>query len=228
MSDNAAFDVQLRSVMTNLADKFPLGAIPLEDTLASVTAAAVELIGGVDHADILLIDGDRFDSLASTAPVAEELDAVQLRFQQGPCLQAAVADSVIRSPDLRTEPRWPEFAVAAVGLGIFSVLSFQLYTHSGGAGALNLLGRTPGAFTHEAEALGAMLATHAALALAAANTRQQWDSALASRDHIGQAKGILMERFDIDAVHAFDMLKTLSQQTNIPLRDLARRVIETR
>ena len=55
-----------------------------------------------------------------------------------------------------------------------------------------------------------MLVTHAAVALSAVNTRQQIDSALASRDHIGQAKGILMERFGIDAIRAFELLTKLS------------------
>ena len=82
------------------------------------------------------------------------------------------------------------------------------------------------AFTQEA--LGAMLATHAALALSAANTREQFYSALASRDRIGQAEGIVMERFSIDAVQAFEMLKTLSQETNTPIRDLAEQVIDSR
>jgi transcriptional regulator with GAF, ATPase, and Fis domain len=228
MFGDTRFDVQVHSVMMQLADNFPLQPIPVEDTLAGVTAAAVELIDGVDHADVLLIDGDQCDSMAPTAPVAKELDTIQLQLQQGPCLQAAVADAVIRSPDLRVEQRWPHFAAAAINLGIFRVISFQLYTHHRGAGALNLLSRTAGAFTHEAEALGAMLATHAALALAAASTRQQFASALSTRDHIGQAKGILMERFNIDAVRAFEILKQLSQQTNTPLRELALRVIEQR
>jgi AmiR/NasT family two-component response regulator len=108
------------------------------------------------------------------------------------------------------------------------MLSFRLYTHLGGTGALNLLGGIPRALSQEAEALGAMFATRAALALSAANTREQFSSALASRDHIGQSKGIIMERFNVDAVRAFDMLKRLSQESNTPIRDLAERVIDLR
>jgi GAF domain-containing protein len=230
MSNGAEYeyDQQLHAAMAELANNFPLYAGEVEDTLASVTTAAVELIRGVDHADILLTDGGRFASMAPTAPIAKELDAIQQRLQEGPCLQAATTDLVIRCTDLRDEPRWPQFAAAATKLGVYSMLTFQLYTHRGGTGALNLLGSTPRAFTQEAEAVGAMLATHAALAVSAANAREQFSSALASRDHIGQAKGIIMERFDIDAVQAFEMLKTLSQDTNTPLRDLAERVIDTR
>ena len=230
MSTDAEYDERLRSAMAEIVSKFPLGPGRIvEETLASITAAAVDLIDGVDHADILLIDEDHFESVAPTAPIVKELDDIQQQFQQGPCLQAATTDDlVVRCTDLQDEPRWPQFAAAATKLGVYSMLSFQLYTHRGGTGALNLLGGAPRAFSHEAEAVGAMLATHAAVALAAVNTREQFSSALASRDHIGQAKGIIMERFNIDAMQAFEMLTKLSQESNVPIRDLAGRVIRSR
>lgn len=228
MSNNSDFDEHIGAAMAKLVTDFPIHSSDIQETLAGVTAAAVDLIGGVDYADVLLIEDDHFDSIASTAPIVEELDAVQERLGQGPCLQAAVADSVIRCADLRDESRWPEFATAATKLGVRSMLSFQLYTSKGGAGALNLLGNAPRAFSAEGEALGAILATHAAVALAAINREHQYESALASRDNIGQAKGILMERFSIDAVQAFDMLKRLSQSTNTPIRTLAKRTITTK
>jgi transcriptional regulator with GAF, ATPase, and Fis domain len=228
MSNGAEYDQQLRSAIAELANAFPLSGADVTETLARVTTAAVELIRGVDHADVLLVEENRFESVAATDPIAKELDDVQDRLQQGPCLQAALADPVIRCTDLRADSRWPQFADAATKLGIHSMLSFQLYDHPHGAGALNLLGREPHTFTKEAEGLGAMLATHAALAFAAANTQQQFTSALASRDHIGQAKGILMERFSIDAVQAFELLTKLSQDTNTPVREIAEHVINAR
>jgi GAF domain-containing protein len=227
--DGADYDQQLHAAMNELAATFPFGSGGVQQTLAAVTATAVELICGLDHADILLIDEGRFESVAPTTPIVKELNDIQWRLQQGPCLQAATtADRIVRCTDLRDEPRWPEFALEATRLGIFSMLSFQLYTHRGGTGALNLLGSAPHAFTEDAEALGAMLATHAALALTAANTESQFSTALASRDQIGQAKGIIMERFNIDAVQAFRLLTKLSQGTNMPVRELALRVIDSR
>jgi hypothetical protein len=228
LSNDIDFDEHIGAAMAKFVTKFPINTSGIEETLAGITAAAVEMIIGVDYADVMLIKNDHFDSIAPTAPLVKELDCVQERLGEGPCLHAAVADSVIRCPDLRDEPRWPQFASAAVELGVHSSLSFQLYTTKGGAGALNLLGSAPHAFSLEGEALGAMLATHAAVALAAINREQQFESALASRDNIGQAKGMLMERFSIDAVQAFDMLKKLSQSTNTPLRTIAARVIATR
>jgi transcriptional regulator with GAF, ATPase, and Fis domain len=170
VSNAASHDRQLRSAMADLAGNFTSGAIDVDDALANVTAAAVNLIPGIDYADILLIEEGQFQSVAPTAAIVKEIDAVQQRVQEGPCLEAAVADSVIRCPDLDNDLRWPQFAPAATGLGVHSMLSYQLYSYRGGVGALNLLGSAPQQFTFEAEGLGAMLATHAAVALIAANT----------------------------------------------------------
>jgi hypothetical protein len=146
---------------------------------------------------------------------------------QGPCLDAAVDELVVRCPDLSQDERWPGFAAAAVEAGVHSMLSYQLYTHRGGAGALNLFGCTARRFNAEAEAIGAMLATHAAVALIAADKQLQFESALASRDLIGQAKGIVMERFKTDAVQAFHLLVKRSQDTNTPLRTVAAQIVES-
>ena len=105
-------------------------------------------------------------------------------------------------------------------------MSFRLYTLGVDSGALNLFGFGTGSFTAEPEALGAMLATHAAVALVAVNRQQQFESALASRDLIGQAKGILMGRFDVDAVRAFELLRRVSQESNTPVKEIAARLTE--
>jgi GAF domain-containing protein len=218
----------IRAAMTELTQHFAQNIVDLEELLGTVAAAAVALLPGVDCADVLLIDGDDFRSIAPTAPVVAELDVAQQRLREGPCLQAAVADSMIHCPDLSAEPRFPRFAPAAVDAGVHSMLSFQLYIHQDrGAGALNLCGHTPRVFTFEEQAIGAMLATHAAIALLAANKQHQFESALASRDLIGQAKGILMERFHLDAVAAFRLITRYSQDTNTPVHNVAQRIVDT-
>lgn len=216
----------IRVAMAQLTENFATktGA---DAVLNSVTSSAVQLIDGVDAADILVIADGRFTSMAPTTDLVVQLDRLQQDLQEGPCLEAAVADAVIRSADLRDEPRWPRFAKAAVELGARSVMSFQLYRHQSGVGALNLFGREPHQYSLDAEAIGAMLATHAANALVAADRQQQFDSALSSRDVIGQAKGVLMERYGVDAVQAFDMLTSLSQNSNTPVRVVATHVVET-
>lgn len=232
MVEDAAGDA-VRDAMAELAASF---AAPTKITaiLESVTAHAVGLIGQVDFADVLLIDGHEYQSMAPTAAVAVELDTLQIDLQEGPCLTASTADVTVVYSDLTSEPRWPRFAAAAVQAGIQSMMSFHLYTHStkphggaGGRGALNLFSRNRYEFSIEERVIGAMLATHAACALIAADRQKQFESALASRDLIGQAKGILMERFKIDAVHAFNLIAKFSQDNNMPVREIAQRIADS-
>lgn len=201
----------------------------VEEVLAGVTSAAVELIPGADMAGVLLTaKGGKFASLVETTDLVRRLDRVQEAHQEGPCLDAAVDELVVRADDFATDPRWPKFGRAALALGVHSGLSFKLYGSKQTAGALNVFGSKPNVFGAESEAIGLVLASHAAAAILASRHGEQLRSAVASRDTIGQAKGIIMERFNIDAVQAFSLLRKLSQADNVPLAVIAQRVIDTR
>jgi transcriptional regulator with GAF, ATPase, and Fis domain len=224
MDDREYADV-LRRTMTELTAQFA-HPTDLDVTLRGVTASSVDLIDGVICADVLLISGaDLFRSIAATSQLAVDMDELQQRFREGPCLDAAVGESVVLANDLVADGRWPRFAEAATAAGVHSLMSFQLYTHNNRLGALNLFGRESDVFTTECEAVGAMLATHAAVALIADDVRLQFRSALASRDVIGQAKGMIMERFDVDAVRAFAILTKLSQDSNTRLAEVAEEMV---
>ncbi len=108
------------------------------------------------------------------------------------------------------------------------MLSFKLYTANRTAGALNLFAFKPHAFDGEDETIGTVLAAHAAAAILASREGEELQSALTTRDRIGQAKGIIMERYGVDDIRAFEMLRRLSQDSNTRLVEVAQRVIETR
>ena len=143
-------------------------------------------------------------------------------------MQAAIDDLIVRTDDFRTEQRWPQYSPAVVELGVLSGLSVKLYTADRTAGALNLFAFKPNAFDGEDETIATVLAAHAAAAILASRQGEQLQSALTTRDRIGQAKGIIMERYGIDDVQAFEMLKRLSQDSNTRLADIAQQVIDTR
>ncbi|GJF13109.1 hypothetical protein NGTWS1803_24020 [Mycolicibacterium cyprinidarum] len=200
-----------------------------EDVLSDVTAEAKKLIPGVDASGVLMIGkGGKFDSLACTSELPRRLDELQMKYREGPCVQAALDELIVRTDDFRTEARWPKYAAAAVEHGVLSALSFKLYTSSQTAGALNLFAFETNAFDAEAETVGAVLAAHGAAAILASRQSEQLESALSTRDRIGQAKGIIMERYNVDDVAAFDMLRRLSQDSNTRLVEVAERVIQTR
>ncbi len=225
MDDHEYADM-IRQTMADLTKRL-VNETDIDVALKRVTEASVELISGVHYADVLVISSPQdYRSLAPTSQLAVDVDRVQQRFQEGPCVDAAAnSDAVVACDDLHQDARWPRFAAAAVALGVRSILSFPLYTYDSNVAALNLFGSQPDVFSEEARALGAMMATHAALVLLFHDKERQFKSALASRDIIGQAKGMIMERFDVDAVHAFELLVKLSQNTNTPVANIAAEII---
>jgi GAF domain-containing protein len=201
----------------------------VEEVLSDVTAAATELIPGADTAGVLLIGrGGKFESIAGTSELPHRLDELQMKFSEGPCVEAALDELIVRTEDFRSEQRWPRYSAAVVEIGVLSGLSFKLYTADRTAGALNLFSFKPEAFDAEDETTGVVLAAHAAAAILASRQGEQLESALSTRDRIGQAKGIIMERFGVDDVQAFEMLRRLSQDSNTRLIEVAQRVIDTR
>lgn len=224
MVDNQFADM-IRQTMRNLTEKYA-GPADLDATLSGVTQAAVRLVPGIDSADILMFSPpDEFESLAATSPLPPRIDAFQQDFHEGPCVDAMDGETLVRCDDLNNDPRWPRFGKSAVAAGVHSVLSFQLYTHGSRRAAMNLFGLKRNAFTMQAEALAAMIATHAATALIAHNKELEFRSALARRDTIGQAKGMIMERFDVHPVQAFELLVKVSQNSNTRVADVAAEVV---
>ena len=180
----------------------------VDDVLSDVTSAAMELIPGADTAGVLLIGkGGKWDSVANTSDLPYRLDELQMLFNEGPCVEAALDELIVRTDDFRSEQRWPQYAAAVVEIGILSGLSFKLYTSDRTAGALNLFSFKPTAFDAEDETTGVVLAAHAAAAILASRHGEQLKSALSTRDRIGQAKGIIMERYGVDDLKAFEMLR---------------------
>ncbi|MDF2829753.1 MAG: response regulator with putative antiterminator output domain [Mycobacterium sp.] len=225
MSEPTSHDLAVR-----MADLARAVAAPRsgEEIFEEVTKAAVELIPGVDTAGILLITkGGKYESHAGTTELPHELDELQHLLQEGPCLDAAF-DDILAVEDFREETRWPAYSAAVAKLGVFSSLSMRLYTNERTAGALNLFGFEPTQWDSEKRTTGIVLAAHAASAIMSNRQGEQLQSALSTRDRIGQAKGIIMERYGVDDMRAFDMLRRLSQEGNTPLVDIAARVIETR
>jgi len=153
------------------------------------------------------------------------VDALQHEFGEGPCLDAVYEHKTVRVDDMASESRWPAFASRAAEAGARSMLSFQLWVEGDNLGALNLYSRRPHAFDEDSEHIGLLYAAHAAVAYAAAQRQDQLQAAVDTRDLIGQAKGILMERYGIDDDRAFAFLVRLSMDRNQKLRDIAQHIV---
>lgn len=197
-------------------------------TLDRIVGLAVEVVPGCDAAGVMLIHrGGRVESPAATEDLVREADAAQYELGEGPCLEAIWQDHTFRVDDMAGESRWPRFAPRAVELGVRSMLSLELFAAEHALGALNLFARKPRAFDDRSEEVAWLFASHAAVALASAQESAQLREAIETRQVIGEAMGILMERFRLDEDQAFDVLRRASQEYNTKLREVARRVTET-
>ncbi|WP_229071604.1 GAF and ANTAR domain-containing protein [Actinoplanes sp. DH11] len=200
----------------------------LEDTLDGIVWAAVHTVPGAEHAGLTVVRGRReVTTRAASHDVVRRVDRAQYETGQGPCLDAVYEKQTVRLSDMATEDRWPDFTRQALERGVRSMLSFQLYVRQDDLGALNLYSPKADAFDDESENVGLLLAAHAAIAMAGAQKEHDLSLAISMRDVIGQAKGILMERYKITGDQAFQLLARTSQRANIKLAEVARYLVET-
>lgn len=201
----------------------------LQETLDSIVALAVSMVPGCTAAGISLIERREITTPASTDAAVRVGDAMQYELDEGPCLDAIRTQELVRSDEIVSDERWPRWAPAvAERLGVASMLCVQLYTSETKHGALNLYAVEPHAFSPADEALAGTFAAVAAAAMQAAQTEEQLSSAVASRTLIGQAQGIVMERYGLSPENAFSVLSRISQDSNTKLAAVAQEIVSTR
>ncbi len=203
------------------------------DTLVSVVELAVSTIEGCDFAGVFLIDTGVVATPVHTDPIVVEVDTLQHQTNEGPCLDAIAHRLIFYADDLANDLRWLHFAPRATRAGIRSVLALPISADAE-RGALNLYARYPSAFGVVDRAKAAILVSMASLALSVAHSHEDEErraanlhAALSSRETIGEAMGILMERERITAQQAFDVLRRASQHLNVKLREVAQNLIDT-
>ncbi|GAB3226447.1 GAF and ANTAR domain-containing protein [Mycolicibacterium hippocampi] len=201
---------------------------PMASGLEELVAKAASHVPGTQFVGMTVASRTQgISTAAATHPYAKTLDEIQQRHQEGPCLSAAWEHHTVRIDDLKTEQRWPLYCIDALAeTPVRSVLAFEVFVNDDILAALNFYSEHPRAFEQESIELGIIFATHTALAWSMFRRNAQFRSALASRDLIGQAKGILMNQFNVDAVRAFELLTRLSQDSNTKLVDIAKQIVD--
>jgi GAF domain-containing protein len=210
-------------------------AASVDSTLSLVTQLAVENVPGCEHAGTsMTANGDGVRPGASTSDLARRLDEAQCEEGEGPCLDAISSRGLVPVPDLAQETRWPRFRPLAAAAGLGSILSVPLLYGDEVVGALNMYAGRPRGFDDADADFVLLYGFEGALAIGMARTHQhaalqaeQLQQALTSRDVIGQAKGIIMERERLTADQAFEVLRKASQHRNVKLRDVAEQVAST-
>jgi hypothetical protein len=216
-------DESLVGAMRQLSEALTPG--DLDATLERITGAAVEILPEVQYASITVKHPDgRLTTSAPTDDLLCDIDALQYELQEGPCYEAAVDTVHITAPDLENDSRFPRYAAAAVEQGLRAQAGIRLFETSDSNGALNLYSTRAGAFT-DLGTLGELFANQAATAIDYAINITQLEEAVRNRQLIGQAVGILMERYELSEDRAFAFLVRTSSTSNMKLRDVAREVV---
>lgn len=203
------------------------------NALDVLVSTAVETVPGAQFAGITIGRNGQFATPSATNDIVSKVDEIQYRLGTGPCVDAVLEDLVFNARDLRTDARWAPFGKQAYAeTGVVSMLSFRLFMELDAdvVAGLNMYSTEPDAFDDDSESVGALMATHGALAMAHATAREKASNltvALKTSREIGIAMGVLMNRHRISRDEAFDLLRIASQHTHRKLALVAADVAET-
>lgn len=200
----------------------------VHDTLQRIVGLAVEAIPGCDYAGVSMVEGrSKVHTPVSTHEAARASDTLQYRLREGPSLDSIWDNDYVYLPDVAQGSQWPRYAEEASKLPIGSLLTFRLFTSRETLGALSLYARTSHAFEPQDHDIGVIFSAQAATALASTRRLSNLNRALETRETIGQAQGILMERHHMTAEQAWQHLRSASQNLNMRLAELAERLTRT-
>lgn len=210
------------------AAKMVHAPLTVEETLDAIVEATLHTVPGFDHVGISLTHRDgRIETMAGTDQLVWELDDVQYSLKEGPCYDAIRGGGPVMVEHARHDQRWPTYMPQAVKHGLRAQLAVGLYREEDSVGGLNLYSTESDTIDEHALQIAELFASHAAIALGRSRQESQLNEALVSRKVVGQAVGIIMERYRIDEHRAFQFLIRASQSTNIKLREVAREVVTT-
>jgi GAF domain-containing protein len=200
----------------------------VDATLEAIAFAARDSVPGFNLVGISTVDSrGKAVTRAVTDPLVTRFDELQYKFDEGPCLDALGAAHVVAVPDIRHEQRWPRYVPEVVQLGLRSQLAVKLGLDDAGTiGGINLYSTISDDIDPEAESIAELFAIHAAATLGSVTKMEHLNQAMHTRKVIGQAIGILMERYGLHEDRAFAFLVRASQTDNIKLRDIAQELVD--
>ncbi|MDX6301226.1 MAG: hypothetical protein QOF53_2440 [Nocardioidaceae bacterium] len=201
----------------------------LDETLQTIVEVACNSVPGFDQVGIATLHKNgEVETRAFTGDLVQRLDEIQYGLREGPCSAALQGTHVVSVSSLRDETRWPRYIPQARSAGVRSQMAVKLYLDQGTLGGINFYSTIADDVSNDAQALARLFATHSAIALGHAHERENLNEGLQTRKIIGQAIGILMERYEINEDRAFAFLVRASSHRNIKLRSIAQELVDER
>ena len=215
---------------STLAGGAPAIDVPptLEGALDAIAHAARDAVPGFDHVGIsVLHTSGVVTTMAATGQLVQEMDTLQYHLAEGPCLSAIREKSLVLADDLaQQQQRWPRYVPRASRAGVRTQMGVPLVSGTETLGGLNFYSTSTSTLDAEASRSAELFAAHAALALAEARRAAEANEAVPTRQLVGQATGILMERFELTEERALYYLVRVAAAGHLELRDVARVVVD--
>jgi GAF domain-containing protein len=213
-----------------LADAARVIDVPgtLEKTLDVIARTALESVPGFDQVGVTVLQGDGvIMTLAATDVLVITMDAVQFRFNQGPCLDALHEEDVVLVENLAARRRqWPIYVPRAAKAGVRAQMGMPIRTSDETLGSLNFYSTTGPTIDPTAPHHAALFATHAAIALDHARHADEAVAAIPTWEVIDQAVRTLVQRFEVTEDRAMYYLVRTAAARKSKLRDAARAVVD--
>jgi len=198
----------------------------LAETLQTIVEVACNSVPGFEHVGIATLEKrGEIETRAFAGDLVLRLDSLQCDLREGPCSAVLQGGDPVSVSNLGAEQRWPHYVPLAREAGVRSQLAVKLYLDRGTLGGINFYSTVHDEVSEDAQALARLFATHAAIALGHAQERETFTEGLETRRAIGQAIGILMERYDMNEDRAFAFLVRASSHANIKLRAVAQELV---
>jgi transcriptional regulator with GAF, ATPase, and Fis domain len=201
-----------------------------EGSMRRITGAAVDTIDGCEVASISLLEKSGLVTHAATGPLADKGDQIQYQEEEGPCLDAAMQERWVYTPDLKTTDRWPRSASRLSSeLGVASMFSCRLALEAAPnatLGGINMYATKTDAFSESDQMLAILLSSLGAVVVDASRQQANLRAAIESRQLIGEAIGIMRSERSMSREDAFAALSKASQRMNVKLRDLAEQIAD--
>jgi hypothetical protein len=199
----------------------------LDEVLQQIATATRDALPEFDLVGISTLNGKNVVTRAATDPKVYELDKLQYSEDEGPCVDTLGKAHLVLAPQLQHEQRWPHYVPKALQLGLRSQMAIKLTLDDAGTlGGLNMYSTTSDDIDRDAASIAELFACHAAIALGGARHVTNLNQALHTRKVIGQALGILMERYQMTEDRAFAFLVRASTSSNIKLHTIAQQLVD--
>ena len=206
-----------------------LGSLTTTAKVVEALETAGSAVLGRGEVSLLLYARRQFVLAGATDQSLAEATSGQLDLGEGPSFDAVHSSGAVTCADLSTAEQWPRWRASASALGWRSWLSLPLISRGDRRlGVLNVASRRTGEVDAALARRAWILAAHLAVALDTVQMEENLLRAQEAHMQVGQAVGLLMERYQLDADQAFSVLRRYSQDRQVKLRDVAADLLATR